>query len=93
MWLRDVLQEILCLKKSLTAIYHGSLGAISWTEQVQGLSKVKFLALSCHYVRAIVETGTVKVFYTPSHKNHADSQTNVLGHSMHSIHRASLIVV
>lgn len=38
-----------------------NLGAISWTNTVQGLRRVKHVALRYHYVRSIVEEKIVRV--------------------------------
>lgn len=74
-------------------IYQDNLGCIKWTSDVQGLRNVTHVALSYHYIGNIVEPREIKVVYTPSAENKADSLTKILGRELHAVHRLFLGVV
>lgn len=93
MWIRSVLEELSIAQASETIIYQDNLGFIKWTSHVQGLRHVKHVALRYHYIRNIVESRQIKVVYTPSAKNKADSLTKVLGRKLHSVQPLFLGVV
>ena len=92
-WVRGMLKEIGHAQRGPTTVYQDNLGTISWTDSVQGLRKVKHVGVRYHYVRSKVEDCTVKVLYTPSLDNKADSLTKVLGPQTFENHRDYLGVV
>lgn len=91
-WLRDVMAEVCCPQVKATTIYQDNLGAISWTEHVQGLRKVKHVGIKYHYVRESVDAKHVTVQYTPSADNRADSLTKGLIGETFENHRRWLSV-
>lgn len=91
-WIRSLLSEIGCLETGPTTIYQDNLGAISWTEHVQGLMKVKHVGIKYHYVREAVVRKDVEVAYAPSSVNRADSLTKGLVGETFENHRQWLSV-
>lgn len=79
-------------EKAPTSVLQDNLGTITWTQDVQGLRRVKHVGLRYHFVREMVDNMDIKVIYTPSDKNKADSLTKILGPQMHAIHRRNLSV-
>ena len=59
-------------------MFQDNLGTIRWTEDVQGLRKVKHIGMRYHYVRDAVDTRNVAVQYTESEHNRADMLTKIL---------------
>ena len=51
---RDILRELGEHQRSPTVVYQDNLGTISWTDNVQGLRKVKHIGVKYHYVRSKV---------------------------------------
>lgn len=54
---------------------------------MQGLSSVKHVALYYHYVRSILELGSVEIIYLPKDKIRADQVTKIFGSEIHANHR------
>lgn len=77
-WIRATLAELSVDQKGPTIVHQDNLGAIYWTNEVQGLRKVKHIGIRYHYVRDAVEEKSVEVKYTPSNENKADGLTKVL---------------
>ena len=86
-WMRAVLDELQGHQGKPTVIYQDNLGTIRWTEDVQGLRKVKHIGIRYHFVRDAVEDKDVTVVYTESAKNRADSLTKILPGEPFGIHR------
>ena len=61
-----------------TGLLQDNLGAISWSEGVQGLRSVKHVGMNYHNVRDMVDKKFVSIDYTPSTENRADCFTKVL---------------
>lgn len=91
-WLRGVLAELHLQDDSPTTVLQDNLGTITWTQDVQGLRRVKHVGLRYHFVREMVDNMAIKVVYVPSDKNKADSLTKVLGPQLHAMHRQFLAV-
>ena len=68
-WLRAVINEIGVSETSATVVHQHNLGSITWKNYVQGLQRVKHVALSYQYVKSIIETRTVTVEFTASADN------------------------
>lgn len=78
-WLRLVLGELKAINDGYpTQVLQDNLGSISWTEDINGLRKVKHVGIKYHFVRDCVESKIVKVGYTPSPDNRSDSLTKVV---------------
>jgi len=77
-WLRSILIEISVLNRKTIDLKQDNLGTISWTEEVNGLRKVKHIGIKYHVVRDTVESKIINVGYTPSSLNRADGFTKVL---------------
>ena len=77
-WIREVLNETNMTQSGPTVVYQDNLGSISWTEDTQGLRRVKHVGIKYHFVRDSIETKHVEIKYTPSHLNRSDSLTKVL---------------
>ena len=77
-WLRVVLSELQLLDGSPTVIKQDNLGSIKWTEEPNGLRKVKHVEIKYHVVKDAVLSKVVSVDYTPSANNRSDSLTKVL---------------
>ena len=92
-WVRGMLEELGEPQESPTVIYQDNLGTISWTDNVQGLRKVKHIGVKYHYVRSKVDDKTVKVLYRSSAENKADSLTKILGGDQFKTHRDEIGVV
>lgn len=92
-WVRDILEEVHCLQSEPTTIFQDNLGAISWTDHVQGLRKVKHVGIKYHYVREAVQHKHVCVKYTASSENRADSLTKGLIGEVFENHRKGLYVI
>lgn len=90
-WMRNTLADLQLLVKPKTVNKQDNLGNISWTENVQGLRKFKYVCIRYNYVREAVDTAQVTVKYTPSEKNRADSLTKILWKEMYSAHMAYLV--
>ena len=89
-WIRQVLEEIGIPQKNLTTVLQDNLGAISWTQDVQGLRRVKHVGIKYHYVRDSIENKDAEVKFTPSNQNHSDSLTKTLIGEECYRHRTSL---
>ena len=77
-WIRMVLKELNVIEDEPTQILQDNLGSISWTEEVNGLRKVKPVGIKYHYVRDSVDAKHITVKFTPSSGNRSDSLTKVL---------------
>lgn len=86
-WMRSVLEDIGFHIPSPSVIHQDNLGTITWTEQVQGLRKVKHIGIKYHYVRECVQGGHVEIKYCPSSENRADSLTKALTGKQFEQHR------
>ena len=73
-----------------TTVYQDNLGAIRWTEEVQGLRNVKHVVLRYQFVRESVETRQVEVVHTSSATNWFDSLTKALVSDTFELHRQML---
>ena len=89
-WLRAVLSELGMTSRLPTTVFQDNLGAIAWTDEVQGLRRVKHVGIRYHFVRGSVERREVEIVYTPSAENKADSLTKVLAGQLHDVHRRYL---
>ena len=89
-WMRSILNEIGKPQTEPTTVYQDNLGSISWTEDVQGIRRVKHVGTKYHFVRDNIESKGVVVKYTPSHLNRSDSLTKVLISEDYSRHRSWL---
>ena len=87
-WMRSILNEIGMPQTEPTTVYQDNLGSISWTEDVQGIRRVKHVGTKYHFVRDNIESKGVVVKYTPSHLNRSDSLTKVLISEDYSRHRS-----
>lgn len=92
-WLRQLLTDIGSPESGHTTIYQDNLGAIRWSEDVQGLRRVKYVGIKYHVVRSKVDSGDVTVIFTSSATNRTDSLTKILGREMHIVHRRYLGVI
>ena len=61
-----------------TIVQQDNLGAICWTNAVQGLRKVKHIGIRYHFVRNAVATKTKRVQYIAYTENKTDSLMKVL---------------
>lgn len=50
-WVRQVLEALNISDPNPSVVYQDNLGTINWTEEVQGLRKVKHVGLKYHYVK------------------------------------------
>lgn len=81
-WICMILQSIDVDRNNSTKVYQENVGTSSWTEDVQGLRKVKHVGNKYNYVRDIVEYRTSAVEYVESANRLADTLTKALvGHS------------
>lgn len=78
MWIRDPLVELNVAQEDLVLTLQENFVTNSWTEEMQGLWKVKHIGIKYQYVQYAVRSGTVQVDHTPSCKNRAGSLTKVL---------------
>lgn len=86
-WVRSLLKELGEKQIEATVIFQDNLGFILWTEEVQGLRKVKHVDIRYHYVRTEVENKIIAVEYTSSTSNRADSLTKALVGTTFNQHR------
>ena len=77
-WIRAMLNEVDASQPKPTVVHQDNLGTISWTNEVQGLRKVKQIGIRYHYVRDAVDCKAVQVQYNASADNKADGLTKVL---------------
>lgn len=92
-WLCKLLEDIGSPESGETLIRQETFGAIRWTEDVQGLRNVKHVGIKYHFVRSMVESGTVNIDFTSLATNRTDSLTKILGSEMHAVHRQHLWVI
>lgn len=85
-WLSNILSEIGFKKYSNTVLHKYNLEAISWTEEVQGLRKVKHVCIGYHFTRNAVENGAVIVLLIPSNQNLADPLAKILAKELQNVH-------
>lgn len=89
-WIRTMLTELGVSQKGPTVVHQDNLGTISWTNEVQGLRKVKHIGIRYHYVRDAVDARAIEVEYVPSTENKADGLTKVLVTSPFKMFRRQL---
>lgn len=89
-WLRMVLKELKVIDNEPTQVLQDNLGSISWTEEVNGLRKVKHVGIKYHFVRENVDSKVISIMFTPSSDNRSDSLTKVLIGSEFEKHRTWL---
>ena len=92
-WLRATLAELDVYQSAPTTVHQDNLGTITWTNEVQGLRKVKHIGIRYHYVRDAVDSKSIQVQYIPSAENKADGLTKVLVMSAFENFRSSLMCV
>ena len=68
-WVLHFLRELGIVLSGPTHIYRDNLGAIAWTQEVQGLRKVKHIGIKYHYYREPVASKEVTIEYVPSAHN------------------------
>lgn len=88
---RSALDELQSAQKFATVIHQDNFGSIRWTEDLQGLRKVKHVGLRYHYLRQYVPDGSIKVAYTSADKNRDESLTKSLVKERHSVHRSYFV--
>ena len=76
-WIRATMAELNVYQAAPT-VHQDNLGATCWTNEVQGLHKVKHIGIFYQYVLNAVDSKTVQVHYIASTENTADGLTNVL---------------
>jgi len=69
------------------------LGAISWTEEVQGIRKLKHVSIRYKFVKEALQTMRVEVKHILPSENRVDSLTKALVSSLFVQHREYLSVV
>ena len=77
-WIRATLAELNVYQAAPTIANQDNLGAICWSNEVQGLRKVDHIGIRYFYVNDAVESKTVRVQYIASTENKADGPTKVL---------------
>ena len=92
-WCRRVLVELDLTPHGSTVVNQDNLGTIAWTSEVQGLRNVKHVGIRYAFVKEAVEAQSIKVLYTPSHKNKADAVTKTLVGSAFNIQREMIHVI
>lgn len=92
-WIRELLVEFDAMQSEPTELNQDNLGTISWTEEVQGMRRVKHIGVKYHYVRDVVNSGAVQVQPVASEDNRSDSLTKVLVGEEYKIHRNWLGVI
>ena len=89
-WVRALLADLQSRQQSETVIYQDNLGTIRWTDDVQGLRKVKHIGIRYNYVRDAVDGHHIALEYVPTDKNRADSLTKILLAASFEMHRTWL---
>ena len=74
-WIRATMAELNVYQAAPTIVHQDILGAICWTNEVQGLRKVKHIGIRYHNLRDAVDSKTVRVQYIASTENKADGLT------------------
>ena len=92
-WVRQVLNDVGVDVSKPTIVYQDNLGTIRWTDEVQGLRKVKHVGIRYQFVKQAVDERHVQVLYTPSESNRADSLTKILAGQSFEAHRSFLHVL
>ena len=77
-WVRATLVELNVFQSQPTVVHQDNLGTISWTNEEQGLRKVKHIGIRYHYVRDAVDSKAIEVEYIPSAENKAGGLTKVV---------------
>lgn len=76
-WVGAVLADLGQPQKEPTLVNQDNLGAIQWTEEVQGMRNVKQFGIKFHYVREMVSNIKVVIRYATSQDNRADCFTKI----------------
>jgi hypothetical protein len=74
LWLKGIYSE-LCGIKSCITIYCDSQSAIHLTKDQMITEKSKHIDIRYHFIRDIIEKGSVKICKTSTHNNPADMMT------------------
>ena len=77
-WIRVTLDELGVSQSDPTVLHQDNLGAIIFTNELQGVRKVKHIGIRYHYVRDVVDSKALQVQYFASTDNKADGLTKVL---------------
>lgn len=77
-WIRIVMCNLGIERTSAAPLFQDNLGAIGWTQEFEGLRKVRFVGIRYHCVKEAVQKGNVSVLFTTSWKNKADRFTKAV---------------
>lgn len=92
-WVRAVLTDLGRPQNVPTVANKDNLGAIAWTEEIQGLQNVKHIGIRFHFVREMVSKRSVVIKYTTSQDHRADRFMKVLIGQLFQSHRDHIGVI
>ena len=78
LWLRSLIQQLFDIKLSPTTLYSDNQSAIALTKDHQYHARTKHIDIRYHFIRWIVEQGSIRLIYCPTDDMVADSLTKAL---------------
>ncbi|KAJ3494811.1 hypothetical protein NLJ89_g10732 [Agrocybe chaxingu] len=77
-WLRRLLSELFLAPSVATTLYGDNQSAIALAHGGQYHSRTKHIDIRYHFIRYIIEAGSIKLIYTPTNEQTADILTKAL---------------
>ena len=89
-WLRQLLQELLCVVPKATIVYCDNVSAVYLSVNPVHHRRTKHIELDIHFVREQVALGKVRVLHVPTTQQFADIMTKGLPTPVFEEFRSSL---
>ena len=78
LWLRSLIEQLFGIKLSPTVMYSDNQSAIALTKDHQYHARTKHIDIRYHFIRWIIENGSIRLIYCPTDDMLADTLTKPL---------------
>ena len=93
MWLRNLVKGLTCSEMPPTIIHEDNQSAIAIAKNPQFHGRTKHIEIKYHFVRELVENGTINLHYCPTTDMLADLLTKGLPAAQHNKLRDELSII
>jgi hypothetical protein len=90
MWIGHFLQELNIIYEEPTVIFEDNQGTIAFASNQRALRRMKHIEVKYHFVRHLIENGTIQLQYCSTNEMIADIFTKPLSPSTHLYHTQRL---
>ena len=89
LWLRRLLRSFILFCNSPTVFLADNQSSISLIENNEFMQRTKYIAIRCHFIRDLIQKGSIELKYCPSEYNTADMMTKPLNGPKIEEHRVA----